>query len=189
MITIPSFSSSLARLAVVCALVFAWLLGSMASVAAASPSPSPSPSSSPATSWCLTVKKVASGTDKVLSGAVFELRDPAGQIASQTSGADGFAVFCGLAAGTYNVVETKAPAGYLRDQTTHQVPINDQVCQNSDCATLTISDQAPSTDAGDPSSNGDQSGLFVFAMLAGLGLLYLAYVAAGRLGLLESHRS
>jgi hypothetical protein len=184
-------ASLIARLAAASALAFALAAGSIAGVAAASPSPSPVASAGPTTvtSWCLTVHKVAVGTNKALPGAVFALTNEAAPLSgatSKTSGADGNATFCGLAAGNYSVAETKAPAGYVRDKTSHQVPINAQVCQIDSCATLTIADQAPSTDALDPASS-DTLPLLP-AMLAGLGLLYLAYAVASRMGFFEQHR-
>ena len=58
------------------------------------------------------VKTDAAGAPLV--GAVFELRTTTGQVLDTvTSGADGRVVFEGVPAGSYRVVETQAPAGYV----------------------------------------------------------------------------
>ncbi|NGM81543.1 LPXTG cell wall anchor domain-containing protein [Paenibacillus sp. 7124] len=68
----------------------------------------------------LTVKKLDdSDYLKLLAGATFDLYRLNGSerllIGTQTTGADGVAVFNGILAGSYILVETKAPSGYVLD--------------------------------------------------------------------------
>lgn len=68
---------------------------------------------------------IAEETYGPLEGAQFELRDSTGQtvIATATTDADGHMAFRGLDAGTYQLVETQAPAGFTFDPTPHTVII------------------------------------------------------------------
>ena len=61
-----------------------------------------------------------------LAGATFTLTPVSpttGEVQTYTTKADGYITFNGLDAGTYTLAETAAPAGYVRDTTTHTVVI------------------------------------------------------------------
>lgn len=61
--------------------------------------------------------------DEPLMGAVFELRNGSAVLQSAVSGADGKAVFSKPAAGSYTLVETKAPQGYRAGAAAHTVTV------------------------------------------------------------------
>lgn len=58
-----------------------------------------------------------------LAGAVFELKDSAGSVISQTSTSSGLVSFDKLKKGTYTLTETSAPAGYSKDAAVYTVVI------------------------------------------------------------------
>ncbi len=58
------------------------------------------------------IHKTASDTGASLAGAVFDLYAGTNKIAQMTTDDRGYAVFNGIAAGTYTLKETKAPMGY-----------------------------------------------------------------------------
>lgn len=65
-------------------------------------------------------------TNKILSGATFELQTASGEVVStKTTGADGSATFDDVVYGTYKVVETKAPKGYLLNSDAYPVQITE----------------------------------------------------------------
>lgn len=62
----------------------------------------------------VTLTKTDKATGKALAGAVYDLQDTTGKVikADLTTNAEGIITYSGLAAGKYQFVETKAPAGY-----------------------------------------------------------------------------
>lgn len=70
----------------------------------------------------LLIQKVDDTTKKPLKGAIFDVLDEKGQVvATVKTNASGEASVTNLALGTYTVVETKAPTGYLLDDTPQSV--------------------------------------------------------------------
>jgi uncharacterized surface anchored protein len=59
------------------------------------------------------IKKLEQGTNKVLAGATFEVKNTQGAVVGTvTSNANGIATVSGLEYGVYTITETKAPDGY-----------------------------------------------------------------------------
>ncbi|WP_214874820.1 SpaA isopeptide-forming pilin-related protein [Exiguobacterium sp. CH10] len=84
----------------------------------------------------LLIQKVDATTKKPLKGATFDVLDENGQVvATVTTNASGKASVTNLALGTYTVVETKAPVGYLLDKTPQ--PVRFEASKN-DTVTLII---------------------------------------------------
>lgn len=76
---------------------------------------------------------------KVTEGAEFELRDTTGTVlAKGKTDANGRLQFTGLDAGSYKLVETKAPTGFQLDQTEHDVEISAVYNDNGTLASYTI---------------------------------------------------
>lgn len=76
----------------------------------------------------LTVQKLDQADNaKLLAGAVFNLYRLSGEerllIGTETTGQDGKAVFNGILSGSYVLVETQAPEGYVLDHTDHPVGV------------------------------------------------------------------
>ncbi|BCG59980.1 hypothetical protein PUR_34050 [Paenibacillus sp. URB8-2] len=76
----------------------------------------------------LTVKKLDDSDNlKLLAGATFDLYRLNGSerllIGTQTTGADGIAVFNGILSGSYILVETQAPAGYVLDSAERPISV------------------------------------------------------------------
>ena len=70
-----------------------------------------------------------------LAGATFTLTPVApttGQAKTYTTEAEGYITFTGLDAGTYKLVETEAPAGYVKDSSEHTVIITPTYTQGTD---------------------------------------------------------
>jgi uncharacterized surface anchored protein len=96
----------------------------------------------------LEVLKVdANDPDKYLNGAVFTLRNKdTGESVSYTSGRggqpEGRVIFKNLAAGTYELEETSAPFGYVRDTETYSVIVDENGLINlKERCTFTISNE------------------------------------------------
>ena len=76
---------------------------------------------------------------EVSTGATFTLTNNAtGKVYESTTGADGGLTFEGLDAGTYTLVETKAPAGFKLVTDPHTVVIDATYCADGRLDTLTI---------------------------------------------------
>lgn len=74
----------------------------------------------------LELKKVDSNGNIIPTGATFELRDNFGTaVSTQTTGPDGLLKFENLLPGTYTLVETKAPPGYIPSQKEYMVIVDD----------------------------------------------------------------
>lgn len=71
----------------------------------------------------LQVRKV-NPDDKLLEGAVFELRRNNTAVQTETSGANGVAAFGYPQAGSYTLVETQPPEGYRKDAAVHTVTVD-----------------------------------------------------------------
>lgn len=71
-------------------------------------------------------KTDAEDGDKPLSGAKFELRRGDKAVDTQTTGDDGMATFEDVLYGSYTVVETEAPEGYVLDKTAHEAKVDTQ---------------------------------------------------------------
>lgn len=120
------------------------------------------------TAGSLTVKKVDGDSDEGLAGAVFELRDENGTVVvTGTSGSDGNVDFGGeteeLDYGTYQLVETKAPADYnlLRN------PIDVTIDKENTEVNLTIDNFKSGWDL--PKTGGIGTMLFTFIGLSLMG--------------------
>ncbi|WP_028263526.1 LPXTG cell wall anchor domain-containing protein [Atopobium fossor] len=88
------------------------------------------------TSSILVTKVDAQDENKKLVGAEFELRKGDTVVAKATTGNDGTLTFADVTYGEYEVIETKAPEGYVLDQTPHPVKIVTQ----DEVISLTIGD-------------------------------------------------
>jgi LPXTG-motif cell wall-anchored protein len=79
-------------------------------------------------SFALAVHKYDASTNESLEGAEFAVYDnedcEGDPIATFTTNSDGYGGYAGLGAGTYYVVETKAPSGYKRNSTPQEVTID-----------------------------------------------------------------
>lgn len=72
----------------------------------------------------IVINKIDGDTEKPLSGAEFELRDSEGNLVETlVSDENGQAGIGSLPQGKYTIKETKAPEGYLLDETIHEVEI------------------------------------------------------------------
>jgi len=79
----------------------------------------------------------SSGAAKTpLKGAEFELQDADGNVIKAAAPVDsnGYISWNGLAAGTYKIVETKAPAGFKLDSTPHEVTLSSTTATTDDRA-------------------------------------------------------
>ena len=72
----------------------------------------------------LTVIKVDAETDIALEGAVFDVYRDGQKVTSVKTDNAGYARISGVAEGYYEIVETRAPDGYLLDTTRHGVYVN-----------------------------------------------------------------
>jgi len=71
-----------------------------------------------------------------IAGATFQLKKNGTMIRQVTTAADGFIHFEGLDVGTYTLVETEAPEGYVKDNGTYTVVIEANVQEDGDTETL-----------------------------------------------------
>ena len=72
----------------------------------------------------LTVIKMDADTDIALEGAVFDVYRDGQKVTSVKTDNAGYARISGVSEGYYEIVETKAPEGYLLDSTRHSVYVN-----------------------------------------------------------------
>ena len=87
----------------------------------------------------LTINKTDADTGKALAGVAYRLYDSAGnKIADVTTGADGKAVFSGLALGSYTYQEISAPEGYVVDDTKYQITITTETLNITETRTNTM---------------------------------------------------
>lgn len=87
----------------------------------------------------LVVSKVdAADAGKVLSGATFELRRDGRAVQTRETGDDGTATFPDPPYGDYQLVETRAPEGYVLDST----PQLARICKDGEVTKLTVKDVA-----------------------------------------------
>lgn len=82
----------------------------------------------------VTIKKIDKNTKSLLAGATLVLKDSAGNVIASWKSTTSEHIIRNLKAGTYSVVETEAPAGYILDSTPVKFTIND----SSREATVTI---------------------------------------------------
>ncbi|MGI6014043.1 MAG: SpaA isopeptide-forming pilin-related protein [Oscillospiraceae bacterium] len=110
-------------------------------------------------------------TDEGLAGAEFELKDSEGTvIATLTSNEDGHAHYEGLAAGTYTIVETKAPDGYVKSDKPLTVVIPD----NADATTNIADVQFANSEI--PHTGGTGTMAYTIGGLAIIGIAAVGFV-------------
>ena len=71
-----------------------------------------------------------------LAGATFQLKQGDKVVREITTAADGYIHFEGLDVGEYQLIETQAPAGYVKDNGTYTVKITATVTEDADTETL-----------------------------------------------------
>ena len=87
----------------------------------------------------LTINKTDADTGKALAGVTYRLFDANGnKVVDATTGADGKAVFSGLALGSYTYQEISAPEGYVVDDTEYQITITTQTLNITETRTNTM---------------------------------------------------
>jgi LPXTG-motif cell wall-anchored protein len=137
-----------------------------------------------ATVGSVVLTKIDSNTGEKLAGAVFELRDSNNKLISENlkTGNDGKLVINDLKPGSYQLIETKAPSGYVLDKTA----LNFEVGEDSTIIQLTkantpIEDPADPSDPADPDNSqssypktGEKSSLWLSLM----GAMIVVIIAA-----------
>lgn len=87
----------------------------------------------------LTINKTDADTGKALAGVTYRLFDANGnKVVDATTGADGKAVFSGLALGSYTYQEISAPEGYVVDDTEYQITITTETLNITETRTNTM---------------------------------------------------
>lgn len=103
----------------------------------------------------ISIKKLDGKNEtKLLSGAVFEIRNSKGEVAAKlTTDLNGLAKIDKLPFGEYNIVETKAPAGYKLDSKEIKVTINKD---KSNIELKVVNEEDESTDITTPEKPNNQ---------------------------------
>ena len=102
----------------------------------------------------LTVHKIDASTGASLEGAIFELRKINGElIGSVTTGKDGYARWDSIEKGWYVLTETRAPEGYILDETPRNIEVKEFEAatiewENSQHAVLTLTKRDKETEVG-----------------------------------------
>lgn len=89
----------------------------------------------------VTIKKVDKSTGKTISGATLVIKDASGNVVKTFTSSTSGNKFTDLAAGSYTVVETKAPAGYELNSN----PVSFKVVKNGSAVSVTVENEHKKT--------------------------------------------
>ncbi|MDP4097637.1 SpaA isopeptide-forming pilin-related protein [Paenibacillus sp. P96] len=105
----------------------------------------------------LTVTKVDKDDPSLkLAGAKYELRNSAGKVVGEKTTNDlGQITFTKLLYGTYTLIETEAPAGYVLDAKAHSVVIDRSIQQTGGIKSVTLINEKKSHEPGNPGGPGE----------------------------------